>query len=99
MKLRSDLIRDQISDLKKYSVERDLDSVKKMFEAPHDLLDSTEKNAKEKLRRRENVIFNMSLKIEQEFAAMCQKDTKHTLKEFCKMFFLLDQHSQKVDPP
>ena len=90
------MVKDQINDLKKYSVENDLDSVKQMFEAPHSLLDTTEKSAKDKLKRRETVIFNLSIKIEKEYAEMCQKDTRHSLTELCKFFFLLDQNSQKV---
>lgn len=96
LKMRSDLVKDQIADLKKYSVENDLDSVKQMFEAPHELLDSTEKHAKDKLKRRETVIVNLSLKIEKEYSEICQKNTKHSLTELCKFFFLLDQNSQKV---
>lgn len=95
--MRSDLVKDQISDMKKYSVETDLDSVKKMFEAPHPTLDATEKSAKDKLKRREIVIFNLSAKIEKEYVELCVKDTKHCLTELCKLFFLLDQNSQKVD--
>lgn len=95
--MRSDLVKDHIHDLKKYSVENDLDSVKQMFASPHLLLDSTEKQAKDKIKRRDTVIFNLSLKIEKEYAEICQKNTKQTLTELCKFFFLLDQNTEKVD--
>lgn len=94
--MRSDLIKDQIHDMKKFSVETDLDSVKQMFNAPHNLLDNTEKQAKDKLKRRETVITNLSLKIEKEYMELCGKNTKNTLTELCKFFFLLDQNTEKV---
>lgn len=83
--------------MKKYSVESDLDSVKYSFKKKlNPLLNSSDIAAKEKIEKRDIVLCNLSLKIQDEYFMMCQNNAKQVLTEGCKFFFDLDQHNDKL---
>lgn len=100
MKTRSDLAKEHIADLKKYSVETDLENVKEMFKKKGKLKTvSMDSSYKEKIQRREIVLFNLCVKIRDQYFEGNLSSTRHMLTECCKLFFLLNQHSDKVVVP
>lgn len=95
-KKRHDLLREQAAEVKKYAVETNLSSVKDLFKSRKNPLNLSDKAAQERIDKRDIILFNLAVRIRNDYVSKCVDSTKYVFRELAKFFYMMNQTSEKV---
>ena len=100
MKKRTEIRKEQTSEIKKFCVEGEISSYRELFKKKKkEYISEGDQTSFEQIERREIILFNLAARVRDTYFKRCRENTKYIYKEFSKCFALFHKNTEKVSLP